>query len=482
MIKSIFLIALLSFPVLGIAQEITAPPMVVVPRVMDFSKDVGAANAVITGKERQNRVIAFSIQQLIDENADLLETVQEQARTIETLRGQLAAFDERAHDARELFTDIEKYTQLKDTLLGYQAQIAQRNRLLSERDARISALRGHVQKTGEVFDQAVDATYAVGQMRADQKSVIEEKNALLDQQSRQLMDLKAELIRTKGQLQQARAGQQESIDAFTRDIARLKQEIALGVVSGEEMVKMKGDMAALNYQLEMARQDLKESASLYEQLAVQHKQQITLLEEKAALTEQEIQKAVTDAREAEKQQTAQRLAEFQGRLKESLGINEDQQQRIAAYRTRMKALKKDANAKELSVSMMQAIIDQKNIDYANTTAAFTAKIAGLQERLAVAEAKLKTSVPQEDLAGVQAMLMSSREEIASLARELKDKDAGIAKMRAQLDSNAKEFSAQLAELERLKVQIDDSRKKIEAMSKQIARLKMQLDESRKKGR
>ncbi len=337
MIKSILFIALLFFPVLGIAQEIMAPPMVIVPRVMSFSKDVQAANAVITGKEHQNRAIAFSIQQLIDENADLFQTVQEQARTIETLRG-------------------------------------------------------HVQKTGEVFDEAVDAAYAA-------------KNALL------------------------------------------KAEVALRVASGEEMVKMKGDMAALNYQLETARQDLK---------------------------------AVTDARNAEKQETAERLVEFQGRLKEALDINEDQQQKIAAYKTRMKEFKKDTNAKELSVSMMQAIIDQKSADYADTTAVFTAKIAGLQERLAVAEEKLKTSVPQEDLARVQAMLKSSREEIASLALALKDKDAGVAKMRSQLASNAKEFSAQLVQLERLKVQIDDGRKKIETMGKQIARLKMQLDESRKK--
>ena len=111
MIKSIFFTVLLFFPVLGIAQEITAQPMVVVPRVMNLSKYVGAANAVITGKEHQNRAMEFSIQQLIDENTDLLQTVQEQARTIETLRGQAAAFDERVYDARELFTDIEKYSQ-----------------------------------------------------------------------------------------------------------------------------------------------------------------------------------------------------------------------------------------------------------------------------------------------------------------------------------------------------------------------------------
>src|SRR3989338_4436209 len=175
MIKSIFLIVLLFFPVLGIAQEITAPPMVVVPRVMNFFKEVGAA--VITGKEHQNRAIAFSIQRLIDENADLLQTVQGQARTIETLRGRLADFDERVYDAKELFVDLEKYSQLRETLLGYQAQIAQRDRLLAERDAQISALRGHVGKTGEILDQAVDAAYAA-------------KNALLDRQSRQLMDLK----------------------------------------------------------------------------------------------------------------------------------------------------------------------------------------------------------------------------------------------------------------------------------------------------
>jgi len=465
MIKSISFIALLFFPVLGIAQEITAPPIVVVARVMNFSKDVGAVNAVITGKEHQNRAIAFSIQQLIDENADLFQTVREQARTIETLRGQLAAFDERGYDTKELFVDLEKYSQLKDTLLGYQAQVAQRDRLLAERDARISALRGHVQKTGEIFDQAVDVAYAA-------------KNALLDQQSRQLMDLKAELVRTKEQLQKARAGQQEAIDAFAGDVARLKQEIASRVVSGEEMVKMKGDMAALNYQLETTRQDLK----AYEQLAVRHKEQIALLEEKAALTDRKIEKAVTDARNAEQQGTAQRLAEFQGRLKEALDINEDQQQKIAAYKTRVKSLKKDTNAKELSVSMMQGIIDQKSADYTDTTAVFTAKIAGLQERLDVAEAKMKTSVPGEDLARVQAMLKSSREEIASLARTLKDRDSNVAKMRSQLASNAKEFSAQLAQLERFKAQIDDSRKKIEAMGKQIARLKMQLAESRKKGR
>lgn len=479
MIKSIAFIALLFFPVLGIAQEITAPPMVVVPRIMNFFKDVGAA--VITGKEHKNRAIEFSIQQLIDENADLFQTVQEQARTIETLRGRLADFDERVYDAKELFVDLEKYTQLKDTLLGYQAQIAQRDRLLAERDAQISALRGHVQKTGEIFDQAVDAAY-------------EAKNALLDRQSRQLMDLKAELVRTKEELRWAQAGQQESIDAFADDVARLKQEAALQVVSGEEMVKMKGDMAALNYQLEMSRQDLKaevedkagqlktlqERVSLYEQLAARHKEDIALLEEKAALTDQKIQKAVTDARNAEKQETAERLVEFQGRLKETLDINEDQQHKIAVYKTRVKALEKDTNARELSASMMQAIIDQKNADYTNTTAVFTAKIAGLQERLAVAEAKLKTSVAQEDLDRVRAMLKSSREEIVSLANALKDKDASVAKMRAQLDSNAKEFSAQLAQLERLKAQIDDGRKKIETMGKQIARLKMQLGESRKK--
>ena len=483
MIKSISFIALLFFPVLGIAQEITAPPMVIVPRVMNFSKDVRTANAVITGKEHQNRAIAFSIQQLIDENVDLLQTVQEQARTIETLRGQLAALDTRTYGTKELFVDLEKYTQLKDTLLGYEAEVAQRNRLLAERDAQISALRGHAQKTGEVFDQAVDAAY-------------EARNALLDRQSRQLMELKAELVRTKEQLQQAQAGQQEAIDTFARDIARLNQEVALQVVSGEEMVKMKGDMAVLNYQLETTRQDLKdeveekagqlktlqERASFYEQLAAKHKEDIALLEEKAVLTDQKIQKAVTDARNAEKQGTAERLAEFQGRLKESLDINEDQQHKIAVYKTRVKAFEKDTNAKELSVSMMQAIIDQKNIDYTNTTAVLTAKIAGLQERLAVAEAKLKTSVPQEDLARVQAMLKSSREEIASLAQALKDKDSGVVKMRSQLDSNAKEFSAQSAQLERFKAQIDDSRKKIEMMSKQIARLKMQLDESRKKAR
>ncbi len=486
MIKSISFIALLFVPVLGIAhlgmtQEITAPPMVMVPRVMNFSKDVQAANAVITGKEHQNRAMEFSIQQLIDENTDLLQTVQEQARTIETLRGQVAAFDERAYDARELFVDIEKYTQLKDTLLGYQGQIAQRDRLLAERDAQISALRGHVRKTGEVFDQAVDATYAAGQVKADQKNMLEAKNALLDRQSRQLIDLKVELVRTKEQLQRARAGQQEAIDAFAGDAALLKQKVAFGVVSGEEMVKMKGEMAALNYQLEMARQDLKESTSLYEQLAAQHKKDIALLEEKATLTEQEIQKAVVDARNAERQGTAERLVQFQGRLKEALDINEDQQQKIADYKTRVKALKKDTNAKELSVSMMQGIIDQKNTDYTDTTAVFMAKIekyktemAGLQERLVVAEAKLKTSVPQEDLTRVQAMLKSSREEIASLARALKDKDVGVAQMRSQLASNAKEFSAQLTELARLKTQIDDSRKKIEAMTKQIARLKMQL--------
>ncbi|HLD88003.1 MAG TPA: hypothetical protein VI955_01620 [Candidatus Omnitrophota bacterium] len=440
MIKSIFLIVLLFFPVLGIAQEITAPPMVVVPRVMNFFKEVGAA--VITGKEHQNRAIAFSIQRLIDENADLLQTVQGQARTIETLRGRLADFDERVYDAKELFVDLEKYSQLRETLLGYQAQIAQRDRLLAERDAQISALRGHVGKTGEILDQAVDAAYAA-------------KNALLDRQSRQLMDLKTELVRTKEEWQRSQAGQQGSIDA-------------------EEMVKMKGDMAALNYQLEMARQDLEESASLYDQSAAQHKRDIALLEEKAALTEQEIQKDVTDARNAERQGTAERLAQFQGRLKESLDINEDQQQRIAVYKTRVKEFKKDANAKDLSVSMMQGIIDQKNTDYTNTTAVFTAKIDGLQERLAVAEARLKTSAPQEDLNRIQAMLKSSREEIASLAKTLKEKDSGIAKMRSQLDSNAKEFSAQLAQLERFKIQIDDSRKKIEMMSKQIARLKMQL--------
>ncbi|MDO8675998.1 MAG: hypothetical protein Q7K71_07830 [Candidatus Omnitrophota bacterium] len=469
MIKSISFIALLFFPVLGIAQEITAPPMVVVPRLMNFSKDVGAANTVITGKEHQNRAIAFSIQRLIDENADLLQTVQEQTRTIETLRGQVADFNERVYNARELFVDLEKYSQLRETLLGYQAQIVQRDRLLAERDAQISALRGHVQKTGEIFDQAVDAAY-------------EAKNALLDRQSRQLIDLKTELVRTKEQLQRAQAGQQGSIDAFAGDVARLKKKVASGVVSGEEMVKMKGDMAALNYQLEMARQDLEESISLYEQLAVQHKKDIALLEEKAVLTDQKIQKAVTDARNAEKDETAERLVQFQGRLKESLDINEDQQHKIAVYKTRVKAFEKDTNAKELSASMMQAIIDQKNADYTNTTAVFTAKIDGLQERLAVAEAKLKTSVPQEDLNRIQAMLKSSREEIASLANTLKDKDAGIAKMRSQLDSNAKEFSAQLAQLERFKAQIDDSRKKIETMGKQIARLKMQLDESRKKGR
>lgn len=461
MIKSIPFIALLFFPILGIAQEIMAPPMVVVPRVMDFSKYVGAANAVITGKEHQDRAIEFSIQRLIDENTDLLQTVREQARTMETLRGQLADFDERVDDAKELFVDLEKYSQLRETLLGYQVQIAQRDRLLAERDAQISALRGHVQKTGEVFDQAVDAAYEV-------------KSALLDQQSRQLMDLKAELIRAKEQMQKARAGQQEAIDAFAVEVARLKQEIVSRVVSGEEMVKMKGDMAALDYQLETARQDLEERISSYEQLAAQHKEQIALLEEKAALTDQKIQKAMTDARNAENQGTAERLVEFQGRLKEALDIDEDQEQKIAAYKTRVKALKKDANAKELSVSMMQAIIDQKNIDYTNTTAVFTAKIAGLEERLAVAEARLKTSVAQEELIRVQAMLKSSREEIASLAQTLKDKDAGVAKMRAQLDSNAKEFSAQLAQLERLKAQIDDGRKKIETMGKQIARLKMQL--------
>ena len=458
MIKSIF-IALLFVPVLGIAQEITAPPMVVVPRLMNFFKDIQAANAVITGKEHQNRAMEFSIQRLIDENADLLQTVQEQARTIETLRGQAADFDERVYNARELFVDLEKYSQLRETLLGYQAQISQRDRLLAERDAQISALKPRV-GPGRVLDQSLDAVFYLSQMR-EQKELLAVKNALLDRQSRQLMDLKTELVRTKEELQRSQAGQQGSIDA-------------------EEMVKMKGDMAALNYQLEMARQDLEESISLYEQSAVQHKKDIALLEEKAVLTEQEIQKAATDTRNAERQGTAERLAQFQGRLKESLDINEDQQHKIAVYKTRVKELKKDANAKDLSASMMQAIIDQKNTDYTNTTAVFTAKIDGLQERLAVAEAKLKTSVPQEDLNRIQAMLKSSREEIASLAKTLKDKDAGIAKMRSQLDSNAKEFSAQLAQLERLKVQIDDSRKKIETMGKQIARLKMQLDEARKK--
>ena len=478
MIKSIFFIALLFVPVLGIAQEITAPPMVVVPRLMNFFKDIQAANAVITGKEHQNRAMEFSIQRLIDENADLLQTVQEQARTIETLRGQAADFDERVYNARELFVDLEKYSQLRETLLGYQAQISQRDRLLAERDAQISALKQRV-GPGGVLDQSVDAAFYLSRMR-QQKELLAAKNALLDRQSRQLIDLKTELVRTKEQLQKVQAGQQESVDAFAGEVARLQQKVAFGVVSGEEMVKMKGDMAALIYQLEMARQDLEESISLYDQLAAQHKKDIALLEEKAVLTEQEIQKAATDTRNAERQGTAERLAQFQGRLKESLDINEDQQHKIAVYKTRVKELKKDANAKDLSASMMQAIIDQKNTDYTNTTAVFTAKIDGLQERLAVAEAKLKTSVPQEDLNRIQAMLKSSREEIASLAKTLKDKDAGIAKMRSQLDSNAKEFSAQLAQLERFKVQIDDSRKKIETMSKQIARLKMQLGEASKK--
>ncbi len=475
-----------------------------------------------------------------------------------------------------LTSKIAAITQLTTDLNDKDQALAKLNTVIAAKDEEIVALKKALAEAQTVIDGR-DAEIARLHRSTPEKVMVEkvmiEKVMVTDTEANEeLVKMKGEVAALNYQLEtnvedMAENQQQINILNIMVDDLKSKNERAeqdRAQAQNREQVEAKNLVVGLKNKTNILTIEAKglrtrvdekvaqlhtaqERDALYAQLSAKHKEYIALLQEKAALINQKVQRAGEKSLdiEAKLQQTMRlwrdsgqdaqqkteelrrsidqrdediarlnkkideretvtaraderlaeserRLEETQQRLRKSMDVNEEQRSKVAAAEERLKKLKEQITAKDLSVSMMQSIIDTKSAAQTETKTALAAQVdqyktdmAALQERLTVAEAKIRDSVSTETLTGVKTMLKAAQNEVNTLTTSLKQKDADINQMRSDAAPNAKELSAQTAQLQQMTVQVDKSQEKIKELTealdwkdKQIARLKIQLDESK----
>ncbi|MBI3602770.1 MAG: hypothetical protein HY209_07765 [Candidatus Omnitrophica bacterium] len=377
----ILLIILTGAPLTALAaQGVVTPPVFVFTQTSGLGKDETQLKNDVLNQERANRDAEIEARNLAEENVKIIDT----------------------------FANYENFRQLKTVLLNYGRKLDERNRKLMARNEETIVLRNRIEKLEHLFDAVIKLNSDVEVIKVasgiaasqDQKNFLIFKNRSLVEKYKQLLDFKAQLARTKEELQKAQHRYQ----------ALLAQNNAVQPPS-QELSKINDHLKSQTAYLEQYQMSLQDKDSRIGALntTVKH------LTAQVANLEQQLQ--------GQKYQSAQLSA---------------------------------------MLDVYQQRISNKNADDQES--------AALQERLTVAEAKLKVSVDQSELKNTKELLKASSVEVSSLRNSLKEKDDQIQRLKKQSthDDSPQRMNISRARFKNLLEDLYFKDKQIERLKKQMA--------------
>ncbi len=338
----------------------------------------------------------------------------------------------------EIFVRKAQYAQdqLKKTIVYWQDNEASVNGQIEELKKQIKS----AQEIAAASKQAIAQTNAQALAKEEELSRVK---TLVNEQESHMQQLKDSLASSK-----------QDISAKDQEVAQLKKDIE----------DKKAELARLNDMLNSYQDKFKNAASSDEQKA----KDLAALQDRVSQLEAGLTQAKTDL--VAKEDVVKKTKEYFAELERRYAVREQ-----------------EANTASLNLSMVQSkMADQKAIyeskikDLEGQIAALKTDLTAFQEKLTVAESRLKDTVSTAEVENLKTMLTASRSDVVELTQQVEEKGKALAQLATDREATAKDFKGQADSIANLNKQLADLKLKIQKLNadvelkdKQMARLKMQ---------
>lgn len=423
--------------------------------VIDLTKEVEAmkspsAAKLLSSLQDQKEFLVFKKQSLIEKYQQLLDFKAQLATTKEELENL----------QRQVKTSPWQGT--NENLKYQKMSLEKYQRVLWEKDRHIADLE----------DQIIKKDEQIAQLKSNLALVHRE----ISQMHQDLADLR-----------QAYATDDEAFQRIRANIMALKQKLAAaqaptapplagsgqaqpGYSGGlthedEELIKLKGEIAVLNYRLENDQEDMRDYRNQTADLQKQLEEQKIKSAQLSSMLDVYQQKM--DNKDAGFKEEVRQLQSDLEMAQKNLGQRENDLKKVKDYffALEQRASAKNAELKDKSnrMAILDALVDKQSKD-----------LRALQERLTVAEEKLKTSVDESELKNLKDSLREKDGQIDELTKEVENdkrtaKDLEVAK--EKIASLMEDLYFKDKEVDRLKLL---SAQKERASKEEMASLRAQL--------
>jgi chromosome segregation ATPase len=416
---------------------------------------------------------------------------------IANLKKELAAAKDETNKLKgELTKDDEAFTRLKEAGLAMRKEIEDRNDALADKDEYMAELKS----------QLVSALNSVDANKAN----LQEQSIKLNEQSAKVQELSARLNTNAEQA----SNLQNALQSKERDLSALNERLNLSAeLSAKRLQRIELINEKNRLVMVRAEQIRKNAADAVAKTVKDNEARIAWLQNDL--------KRKND----EKEDAYKLLERFKTRLKESEDVTNEQGKNTASLKARLEELEanlvkaqsasydsafntkhmtqeiarlkeenrlalQESSAKDLSLSLVQASVDEKTKVYSALVAQLkseikqlTDELTAVQERLTVAESKLKQTNDAQsgEVTRLQDMLKASREEIVMVNALLQEKSIQMEMLQKNLDKNSRDYDQQDKDINTVRKEIEKQNARVAKFvedlrwkDKEIARLKQQL--------
>lgn len=458
--------------------------------LMDKDETIARLNDELT-RVKSQRVLTNS---LVEESAGIMVELRQQVQSLNdefiTRESDFSKIEVFVKDLREQIQGLNKQVADKDVIIkNHEAVIKNHEAILNNREATIknqeSIVKNHegIVKEHKTLLKAQDEK--IGQLKAglQQITVIAADNQAQVKQVDAMAD-KLNKIAQQAQERQAKLRQVEEEKAqLAARLAVLESQAVMMATREEDMKALKEQLAAKEAELNSLRQQLQGKIDQAAQLSTM----LDVYQQKVNDANGKYDEKLGEMIAAKKHQ-AQLEAQI-AQLTEVIAAKDEQIKQgkdyFAELERRYSSKDQDIKAKDLSVSMLQALIEQKTKEHALQVEELHSQfkvqneqLADLRQQLALADESLKEAPAKEAVVAMQADMQAVRRQVQSLTEQLKAKEELLVQVQAQVKSNEAASAAQVAQVEALKAQLSvaqDNLKKsaieFDYKNKEVIRLK-----------
>jgi chromosome segregation ATPase len=443
------------------------------------NKDLPQLKSDVLNQERSNRDQELLTRTLAQENAILVGKLQELQKQVNLTNTPMKI--------KDLSTSIETLRDLRGVMEDYDRQLDERNRQMNLRNEQTIELRTRIDRLEAFYTEVMNLNKSVEDAKKTSAAEFEKKQKELESQFKdeeeflifknqtlvakyqQLLDYKAQLTRTREDLQRVQANYQALLQELSRPQVKTPTPVPAPVVEDKAPTLLNETLENLKTQtirLQQYQGDLKSKDD-----------QLNQLQEKILKKDQEIAQLKADLAKSQ-----QELAEVKSVLNIQQGAMEEIHQDLDAMKETVSELRdKYAHYDEGFGLIRMKILQLK--DKLATSEAHASEMENQSEALkklkeTIADLTTQVRASKADLGIYQTQIKQLNASVADLTTQLATKNKEVQDKDAQIDQWKGQAQASEITIKDLKGQVSDLNHQISSMnvdSKEASRLKERVD-------